>query len=168
MPLKHGNHDCHSFPYKVIQRKRCFFLKIKTVVHKLLTCESHKGREVQIHSHETSEGKPCQIIPPYPPWIYLRMLITNHINHLHTGGPLCTKSLDQAWGHQAWHRVDSPAHHLLRWPRHMFLLPIFILPLLMCLLFTQPLQGQGQHYWVPYGGQLEHTTNPTNLAVLRC
>lgn len=101
MPLKHGNHDCHSFPYKVIQRKRCFFLKIKTVVHKLLTCESHKGREVQIHSHETPEGKPCQIIPPYQLWICLRMLISNHINHLHTGGPLYTKSLDQAWGHQA-------------------------------------------------------------------
>lgn len=38
--------------------------------------------------------------------------------------------------------------------------------LLMCLFFSQPLQGQGQHYWVPYGRQ--HTTNPVNFAVVRC
>lgn len=55
-----------------------------------------------------------------------------------------------------------------QWPGDVLLLPIvFISPLLMYLLFSQPLQGQGQHCWVPYGRQLEHTTNPTNIAVVR-
>lgn len=46
--------------------KTCsFLLKIKTVAHKLLACESRKERKVQIYCHETPEKKNHARLPQH-------------------------------------------------------------------------------------------------------
>lgn len=83
--------------------KTCsFLLKIKTVAHKLLACESRKERRVRIYCHETPEKKN---MPDYPTIINPNLLKdANHCTLIHRDeilrGPPCSKSLNQALDHQ--------------------------------------------------------------------
>lgn len=86
----------------------------------------------------------------------------------HRDETLRARSLDQAQAHQPDPEERSPANHPPRQQKSVFRSSkIVFLPSLTCLLRSQQLQGQGQHYRAPSGRQLGHTTSPVRFAVFR-